>query len=112
MKNTDDLYILTSQCSIPELIEAVKKDGNNLIFTDRAKAIVKEIATYARETGIWESSTELRENFWKNSADATPEQVYGYMLDRIAPTRIHRDSSILLIMPRLDELLNGTEVEA
>ena len=109
MKNIDALYTL-----VPELIEAVKRDGENLTFTDRAKEIIKEISAYGRETGIWKSSTERREQFWKDSADATPEQVYGYMLDKIvnAPTRIHRDSSILLIMPRLDELLNGIEVEA
>ena len=102
MKNTDDLYDL-----VPELIEAVEKDGDSLVFSDRAREIVHEIAEYGRTTMVWKTTTEQRNRFWADSADSTPEQIYAYMLDRIvnAPTRFHRDSSILLIIPRLDELL-------
>ena len=102
MNNVNDLYRL-----VPELIEVVDKAGRPLAFSDRALEIIHEIAEYGRTTMIWKSTAERREKFWADSADATPEQVYAYMLDRIvnAPTRLHRDSSILLIIPRLDEML-------
>lgn len=105
MKSNVELYELFS-----ELIEQVKygKD-KKLFFNDKAKAIIKEIAEYARKTKIWEIVKEQREQFWEYSKDSTPEQVYAYMLDRIvnAPTSFHRDSSVILIIPRLDEILNG-----
>lgn len=39
--------------------------------------------------------------------------MYCYFLDRIAfaPTTLHRDGSILLLAPKLDELLNGADHE-
>lgn len=103
MKAIEELYEL-----VPELIGLVTYDEDkNLLFDDRAKAIIKDIADFARNTKIWETVKEQREQFWEDTKDSTPEQVYSYMLDRIvnAPTSIHRDSSIILIMPRLDELL-------
>ena len=102
MKNIDDLYRLVS-----ELIEIVEWDGDRLAFPERAREIIHEIAEYGRTTGIWKATKERRERFWNDSQGATPEQIYGYLLDRIisAPTKYHRDSSILLIIPRLDELL-------
>ena len=105
MKSIEELYEF-----IPELIDQVKYDNNKvLIFNDKAKTIIKEIAEFARKTGIWENVKEQRERFWEDTKDSTPEQVYAYMLDRIvnAPTSIHRNSSIILIIPRLDEMLNG-----
>lgn len=109
MKAIEELYEL-----VTELIESVQHgDDNTVTFTDRAKAIVKEIAEFSRETRIWEETKEEREWFWEDTKDGTPEQVYGYMLDRIvnAPTRFHRDSSVILVIPRLDELLNGEEAK-
>lgn len=107
MKNIEELYDL-----VPQLIEAVHhRDDNTVVFTDKAKALVHEIADYARTTRIWEETKEEREWFWEDTKDGTPELVYGYMLDRIvnAPTRLMRDSSVILVIPRLDELLNGEE---
>lgn len=103
MKKTDELYNL-----VPKLIEVMDKAGRPLTFPDRAREIIHEIAEYGRTTMVWKSTADRREQFWADSADATPEQIYAYMLDRIvnAPTRFHRDSSILLIAPRLDELLH------
>lgn len=102
MKDTNDLYRL-----VPELIETVDKAGRPLAFPERAREIIHEIAEYGRTTEIWKATKDRRERFWADSKDATPEQVYAYMCDRIvnAPTRYHRVSSILLIIPRLDELL-------
>ena len=102
MKDTNDLYRL-----VPELIETVEMAWDRLIFPERAREIIHEIAEYGRTTEIWKATKDRRERFWADSKDATPEQVYAYMCDRVvnAPTRYHRDSSILLIAPRLDELL-------
>lgn len=94
---------------MPELIEGVKEDGSELVFTDRAKEIIKEIAAYARTTGIYKATKEQGEEFWSDPEKRTARNVYCFMLDRIihAPTAIHRNSSVILHIPTLDEILNG-----
>lgn len=103
--------------AVTELIEEVMKENNgkegkeNVIFTQKAKALVKKIADFSKKTKIWQETETQREKFWRETKDATPALVYGYLLDRVvnAPTIFHSNSSIILLMPKLDELLNGTE---
>lgn len=100
-----------------ELVEAfIKENGEDevkghAIFNQRAKEIIKEIAEYAKTTRIYKEQKERREKFWEEIKDATPTQIYGYMLYKMinAPTRIHMNCSVLLIIPKLDELINKTE---
>ena len=98
-------------CLIEEVMQ--KNDGKeskeNVIFSEKAKGLVKEIAEYAKTTMLYKRTKERREEFWKDTQEATPALIYGYMLDRVAnaPTRRHAESSIILLMPRLDEILNG-----
>lgn len=103
--------------AVTELIEEVMKENDgkegkeNVIFSQRAKALVKKIADFSRKTKIWQETEMQREEFWRETKDATPALAYGYLLDRVvnAPTIFHSNSSIVLLIPKLDELLNGTE---
>lgn len=106
MDKLDQIYEL-----VPELIEETKEDGANLIFSDRAKEIIKEVAEYSRKTKLYSENKERGEEFWSNPEERTARNVYIYMLDRIvnAPTSIHRDSSVILMMPVLDGIINGME---
>ena len=114
MKDSNEIIDL-----IPELIEEViKENGGNegreqVLFNRRAKEIVKEVAEYSRSTNIYKIFEERRREFWEQTEKATPSIVYGYMIDRVAkaPTRYHMNASVILIIPRLDELLNGVEEE-
>ena len=98
-------------CLIEEVMQQNdgKESKENVIFSEKAKGLIKEIAEYAKTTTLYKRTKERREEFWEMTKDATPALVYGYMLDRVAnaPTRIHAESSIILLMPRLDEVLNG-----
>ena len=101
-----------------ELIQDVIKENDgkegkdNVNFSQRAKEIIKEVADYARTTKIYAANKEQREKFWEETKDATPALIYEYMLDRVvnAPTKMHMNCSVILIIPKLDELLNTTEV--
>lgn len=106
MTNINQIYDL-----MPELIDDVKEDGGEFVFSERAKAIVKEIADYARSTKLYARSKEQGDEFWKDGKQHTAREIYLFMLDRIvnAPTAIHRNSSVILHIPYLDEELNGKE---
>ena len=89
-----------------ELLEA-GVDMECAKFSPRGREIVNEIADYAEKTRIFQDNKERGTMF----DGATLQQVFGYMLDRIvnAPTSIHRESSIILIMPFVRQRL---EVDA
>lgn len=81
-----------------ELLENnIEWQESNVIFTDRGYEIVNEISDYAEHTQIFQENKERGKMF----DSSTAQQVFGYMLDRIvnAPTSIHRNTSIILIMP-------------
>ncbi len=103
--------------AVVELIEDVMKENDdkegreNVIFSQKAKALVKKIADFSRNTKIYRETEARREEFRNETKDAMPALIYGYVLDRVAnaPTMLHASSSVVLLVPRLDELLNGTE---
>ncbi len=66
-------------------------------ITKRGCQIIDEISDYAEQTRIFQEHKELGKMF----DDSTAQQVFVYMLDRVvnAPTTIHRNSSVILIMP-------------
>lgn len=72
-------------------------DLKTVEFTDRGREIINEISDYAELTEIFKANKQRGEIF----DGSTVQQVFGYMLDRIvnAPTTIHRNTSVLLIMP-------------
>lgn len=75
----------------------------------RVIEIINEIADYAEQTDIFKANKERGEIF----DGQTAKNIFGYMLDRIvnAPTVLHRDMSVILIMPfvrkRLNEEMTG-----
>lgn len=78
--------------------------GGTAAFTDRGREIINEISDYAEKTAIFQENKERGEMF----KDATAEQIYGYMLDRVAnaPTAFHITASVLMIMPFLRKKIN------
>lgn len=78
------------------------KDGN-VVFTDRGLELIDEISDFAEHTRIFQENKEKGEVF----DDSTAQLLFGYMLDRVAnaPTAIHRNLSIILIMPFLRQRL-------
>ena len=56
---------------------------------------------------------ELLEDVMKENdgKEGKENVIFGYLLDRVvnAPTMLHASGSVILLIPRLDELLNGTE---
>lgn len=83
---------------ILELLESnTDWQNSNAVFTKRGREIIDEISDYAEKTRIFKEHKEKGEMF----DGSTAQQVFGYMLDRIvnAPTVIHRNASIILIMP-------------
>lgn len=73
--------------------------GDPWRITDRGREIVDEISDYAEQLEIFQTNEDRGEMF----EGASARNVYGYMLDRIvnAPTTIHREMSVILIMPFL-----------
>ena len=94
----------SKQEKLKEKIKTMEEDW-------KAKTLVKEIADFSRNTRIYRKAEARREEFRNETKDATPALIYGYLLDRVvnAPTMLHASSSVILLIPRLDELLNGTE---
>lgn len=78
-------------------------------ITKRGREIIDEISDYAEQTRIFQEHKERGEMF----DGSTAQQVFGYMLDRVvnAPTTIHRNSSVILIMPFVRQKLREEEKE-
>lgn len=76
-------------------------------ITKRGREIIDEISDYAEQTRIFQEHKERGEMF----DGSTAQQVFGYMLDRVvnAPTTIHRNSSVILIMPFVRQKLREEE---
>ena len=91
------------------MLELLEGNTNNetMEFTDRGREIINEISDYAEQTKIYQENKERGEIF----EGSTAWQVYGYMLDRVvnAPTSLHRDSSVILIMPFVRKKLQEEE---
>ena len=91
-----------------ELLES-NVDYETTVFTERGREIINEISDFAEQTRIFKDNEEKGEMF----DGSTVRQIFGYMLDRIvnAPTSIHRDTSIILIMPFVKRKLQEEESE-
>lgn len=88
IKNLPDLMV--------ELLES-NITLETMEITARGIEIINEISDYAEQTELFNANKDRGEMF----AAGTAQQVFGYMLDRVvnAPTSLHRDMSVLLIMP-------------
>lgn len=101
MKDTSQLNDL--------MLELLENNINieKMEITKRGREIIDEISDYAEQTRIFQEHKERGEMF----DGSTLQQVFGYMLDRIvnAPTTIHRNSSVILIMPFVRQKLREEE---
>lgn len=100
MKHIKELYEL-----MVELTNEGMDDGDNFKPTKRFREIVNEISDYAEKTEIYQNNKDRGVIF----KDATAEEIYGYMLDRVvnAPTSLHMTASILMIIPFLRKKIDG-----
>lgn len=79
--------------AVVELLEDVMKENDgkegkeNVIFSQKAKTLVKEIADFSRNTRIYREAEARREEFRNETKDATPALIYGYLLDRVVNAR-------------------------
>lgn len=96
------------------MISLIKEVGGSCTFSDKSKAIIHDIAEYSRQRELYRRFTDNMSAFmeeWQNEKDVTAKDVYLHMLDKIvnAPTILHRNTSIILLMPIIDDLLNKNE---
>ena len=98
MSKLDDLML--------ELLDSESEwKESSIVFTDRGREIIDKISDYAERTRLFRECEKRGEMF----EDLTAQQTFAYMLDRVvnAPTTLHRDASILLIMPFVRRKLRG-----
>ena len=95
MKNISELSDL-----MVELLES----SPDFELNPRGIEIINEIADYAEQTDIFKANKERGEIFDGQAA----KDIFAYMLDRVvnAPTVLHMNSSVILIMPFVRKRLN------
>lgn len=91
------------------LIEDIGGDGT---FTDKSKSIIHDVAEYSRQTELYKRFKDAGNSFmeeWRAEKDVSAEDVYLHMLNKIAnaPTVLHRNMSIILFIPIIDDMLSG-----
>lgn len=99
------------------MISLIEDVGDDCSFTDKAKAIIHDIAEYARPMEIYKYFCVDRDSFmeeWRAEEKVTVKDVYLHMLHLIAnaPTLLHRNMSIILFIPIIDDMLTGNNVKA
>lgn len=90
---------------LPNLMAELLEVCPDLELNLRGIEIINEIADYAEQTRIFKEKKERGEIF----DGQTAKNIFCHMLDRIenAPTTLHRDSSVIPIMPFIRKRLNG-----
>lgn len=92
---------------------SMREDGT-IAFNSVARSKIRSTAANARGTGLYKtlSKTVQATEFMSDQINYTPTTLYIYLLDRIskAPTDFHRQSSIILLLPILDDALDRAEV--
>ena len=88
----------------PDIMVELLDSCPDLEFNQRGIEIINEIADYAEQTKLFKENKERCEIF----DEKTAKNIFYYMLDRVvnAPTELHRDSSVILIMPFVRKKLN------
>lgn len=93
---------------VADLLDEVKVEGGHFTFSDKARAMVKELAEYARNTELYRQSEDMRAEFL-NSFEVTPETVYIHMCQEIIEAISIPDatSAAILMLPILDDTLEA-----
>lgn len=106
MVNMDELY--GENGLMVELIEnQTSKDLFKAEFTERGKEIIKEISEYVRNKPIYAATDTEREKYKAEGRSAS--EVWLDILSKVcdAPFSVYRDMAILLLLPVLDDMVNG-----
>ena len=76
-----------------------------VVFTDRAKEIIREISGYSHMTGLWRECQRTAEACY--SREKTPERIFMAIVCRAtdAPTTEARDCILIGHMPHLSRAL-------
>ena len=96
--------------SMIDLLEnEVTYENVNVLFTDKAKTIIHEIAEYSRNCDMFKKNLDNSESQWVRE-EKDIRLLWNHMIERIAnaPTRLHSQFSVILVMPYVDDLLEVT----
>ena len=109
MKNINELSNL--------MIALIEDVGHDISFSDKSKVIIHDIAEYARQLELYKHYSYDSDSFmeeWRAEETVTAKAVYLHMLYKIvnAPTVLHRNMSIILFMPIIDDMLTQNNAEA
>lgn len=101
MKFISELFDL-----MPELISETLANNEDFEFSERAKAIIKEIAEYSRTTKVFTDNKERGKDIF---GGMSAKDIYMHLIEKIAnaPTTAHLTTSAILCMPFLDDELGG-----
>ena len=99
------------------MISLIEDTGDDCSFSDKSKTIIHDIAEYARQMELYKHFSRDRDSFmekWRAEETVTAKDVYMHMLYKItnAPTTLHRNMSIILFIPIIDDMLTENKVEA
>ena len=76
-------------------------------FNQRAREIIDEVSDFAEKSTFYKEQTEQHKEAMEWTKHESAWNIYMHMLCKIvaAPTTIHRNSSVILLMPILREKL-------
>lgn len=105
MKKIDELNDL-----MIELLE--NTDVENEVFEKRAREIIDEVSDFAEKSTFYKEQTEQYQEAMEWTKHESVWGIYAHMLFKIvgAPTTVHRNASVILLMPILREKLREEQI--
>lgn len=84
-------------------------DNNEVAFTDEAKTLIHEIAIECKKSPLYNKEITMEQADEYRKQNLSAEDIYIDMLRKVinAPTAIHMKMSMELLIPLVDEKLNG-----
>lgn len=88
-----------------ELIDNVIKTDNE--FNQRAREIIDEVSDFAEKSTLYKRMTEKHKKEMEWTKHESAWNIYMHMIYKIlnAPTTVHRNGSVILLLPILREKL-------
>lgn len=107
MRNIEELNDLMVE--LLENVDEASGGGESLVFTKRAKEIIKEISDYAQGTELYKHSADRAAEFWKDGT--APADIWVFMLNKVinAPFALYRNAAVLIHMPALEKAIEEEE---
>lgn len=103
-----------TRAQVAELFNSIKyTDNGEHIFNDETKLTIKTLAEKMRASALYRRMyRKRRESIQQEWYSFTPEKVYRTMLERVvaAPISVLAESTVTLILPILDDRLDGRVV--